>query len=94
MQQKVTQRCESESRSIMSGSLWPRGLYSPWNSPGQITGVGSLSPGDLPNPGVEPRSPTLQADSLPAELQGKSKNMAFILQFKKEEEKARGGSLP
>ena len=29
------------------------------------------SPGDLPNPGTEPRSPTLQADSLPAEPQGK-----------------------
>ena len=27
-------------------------------------------PGDLPNPGIEPRSPTLQADSLPAEPQG------------------------
>ena len=32
------------------------------------------SPGDLPNPGIEPRSPALQADSLPAELQGKLKN--------------------
>ena len=55
----------------------PHGLYSPWNSPGQITGVGSLSltsPGDLPNPGIEPRSPTLQVDSLPAEPQGKAKN--------------------
>ena len=29
------------------------------------------SPGDLPNPGIEPRSPALQADSLPAEPQGK-----------------------
>ena len=29
------------------------------------------SPGDLPNPGIESRSPTLQADSLPAEPQGK-----------------------
>ena len=29
------------------------------------------SPGDLPNPGIEPRSPTLQADSLPAEPAGK-----------------------
>ena len=28
------------------------------------------SPGDLPNPGIEPRSPALQADSLPAEPQG------------------------
>ena len=26
---------------------------------------------DLPNPGIEPRSPTLWVDSLPAELQGK-----------------------
>ena len=32
------------------------------------------SPGDLPNRGIEPRSPTLQADSLPAEPQGKPKN--------------------
>ena len=31
------------------------------------------SPGDLPNPGIEPTSPTLQADSLPAEPQGKPK---------------------
>ena len=29
---------------------------------------------DLPNPGVEPRSPKLQVDSLPAEPQGKIKN--------------------
>ena len=32
------------------------------------------SPGDLPNPGIEPRSLTLQADSLPAEPQGKPKS--------------------
>ena len=32
------------------------------------------SPGDLPNPGIKPRTPTLQADSLPAETQGKPKN--------------------
>ena len=32
------------------------------------------SPGDLPNPGIETGSPTLQADSLPAEPQGKPKN--------------------
>ena len=29
------------------------------------------SPGDLPDPGIEPGSPALQADSLPAELSGK-----------------------
>ena len=67
---------ESESHSVMSDSLRPHGLYSPWNSPGQDTGVDSLSllQGNLPNPGIEPRSPTLQADSLPAEPQGKPKN--------------------
>ena len=34
---------ESESRSVMLDSLRPRGLYSPWNSLGQNTAVGSLS---------------------------------------------------
>ena len=28
------------------------------------------SPGDLPDPGIEPRSPELQADALPSELTG------------------------
>ena len=44
-------------------------IHSPWNSPGQNTGVGSLSllQGNLPNPGIKPSSPTLQVDSLPAE---------------------------
>ena len=31
--------CESESHSVMSDSLQPHGLYRPWNSPGQNTGV-------------------------------------------------------
>ena len=34
-----------------------------------------LSPGDLPDPGIKPGSPALQADSLPAELPGKLKQM-------------------
>ena len=34
---------ESETRSVVSGSLRLHGLYSPENSPGQNTGVGSLS---------------------------------------------------
>ena len=34
---------DGESCSVMSNSLRPHGLYSPWNSPGQNTGVGSLS---------------------------------------------------
>ena len=34
---------KSESSSIVSNSLQPHGLHSPWNSPGQNTRVGSLS---------------------------------------------------
>ena len=37
-------------------------------------GLLSPSPGDLPNPGIEPRAPALQVDSLPSEPPGKSKN--------------------
>ena len=56
----------------MSNSLQPHGLYSLWNSPGQNTGVGTFSR-DLPKPGIEPRSPAWQVDSLPTEPQGKPK---------------------
>ena len=35
--------CENETHSVVSDSLRPNGLYSPWNSPGQNAGVGSLS---------------------------------------------------
>ena len=35
------------------------------------SGLPFLSPGDLPNPGIEPRSPALQADSLPFVPPGK-----------------------
>ena len=34
---------ESESHSVVSDSLCPRGLYSPWTLPGQSTGVRNLS---------------------------------------------------
>ena len=36
-------KVQSVSRSVVSDSLRPHGLYSPWNSPGQKNGVGSLS---------------------------------------------------
>ena len=44
--------------------------------PGQNTRVCNLSllQGNLPNPGIEHRSPTLSAGSLPAKLQGKPRN--------------------
>ena len=64
---------ESESHSAMSDSLQPQELYSSLNSPGQNIGGPFPSPGDLLNPGIEPRSPALQVYSLPAEPQGKPK---------------------
>ena len=36
--------------------------------------VDSPSPGGLPNPGIEPRSPVLQTHSLPADPRGKLRN--------------------
>ena len=39
----ISRQSESESHSVVSDSLRPRGLYSPWNSLGQNTGVGRLS---------------------------------------------------
>ena len=52
---------KSESHSVVSNSLQPHGLYSPWNSPGQNTAVGSCFPslGDLSNPRIELGSPGL-----------------------------------
>ena len=49
----------SESHSVLSDSLWPHGLYSPWNSPGQNTGVGGLSllQGIFPTQGSNPGLP-------------------------------------
>ena len=61
-----------------SDSLWPSGLQSarllsPWGFPrqGYWSGYPCPPPGDLPNPGTGPRSPTFQADSLPSEPSGK-----------------------
>ena len=50
---------ESESCSVISDSLQPHGLYSPWNSPGQNTGVGSLSllQGIIPTQELNPGLP-------------------------------------
>ena len=47
-----------ESCLVVSNSLRPHGLYSPWNSPGQNTGVGSLSllQGIFPTQGLNPVS--------------------------------------
>ena len=59
----------------------PARLLRPWKSPGKNTGMGSqpfLSPGDLPDPGNEPRSFALPVDSLLSEPPGKHKNTGVV----------------
>ena len=46
---------------------------------GYWSGLPFPSPGDLPNPGIEPWSPSLQADALPSELPGKSWMLLLLL---------------
>ena len=72
--------CAVLSLSVMSDSLWSHGLQPtrilcPWGFAHQARiqeWVAYPLPGDLPNPGIEPKSPALQADSLAAETPGKS----------------------
>ena len=51
-----TSELVSESHSAVPNSLQPHGLYSPWDSQGQNTGVGSLSllQGIFPTQGSNP----------------------------------------
>ena len=58
-QVKSGKESEIESCSVMSDSLRPLGLYSPWNSLGQNTGMGSLSllQGIFPTQGSNPGLP-------------------------------------
>ena len=55
----VETESKRESDSVVSNSLQLHGLYSPWNSPGQNTGVGSLSllQGIFPTQGSNPGLP-------------------------------------
>ena len=61
---------------MVSNSLWPPQTIQSmeFSRPEYWSGQLFPSPGYLPNPRIEPRSPTLQADSFPAEPWGKLKN--------------------
>ena len=56
---KIRKMKLNESHLVVSESLWPHGLYGPWNSPGQNTGVGSLFflQGIFPTQGSNPGLP-------------------------------------
>ena len=64
-------------------------MFPKWCAVGELgfsrreywSGLPYPPPGDLPNPGIEPRSPVLQLDSLPAELPGKPPNIGYLVIF-------------
>ena len=85
--QEASRRCASESRSVTSDFLRPHGLLPGSSVQGILqariqewvvmpfsSGLLCPPPGDLPNPGIEPRSSTLLAESLPSEPAVKPKN--------------------
>ena len=69
--------CEVKLLVVQSDSLWTlltvarqASLSMGFSRQEYWSGLPFPSPEDLPNPGIKPRSPALQADSLPFELQG------------------------
>ena len=68
--------CSGVSDSLRPHELQPIRLLGPWNFPGKNywSGLPFSSPGGLPDPGIEFRSPAFQADSLPSEPPGNPEN--------------------
>ena len=69
-------KSKSVSCSVVSDSLLPHGLSMEFSRQEYWSGLPFPSPGDLYNPGMEPRSPTLQADSSLCEPWGRSKHQS------------------
>ena len=69
--------CSALFNSLGLHELQPARLLRPCGFSGQETGVGShfLLQGIFPSAGIEPRSPSLRADSLPSEPTRKPKNI-------------------
>ena len=69
---------ESLSHVRLSATPWTVAHQAPqcmgFSRPEYWSGLSFPPPGNLPNPETKPVSPALQADSLPAEPPGKSKN--------------------
>ena len=65
---------KSLSRVSLFATLWTVAYQAPpsmgFSRQEYWSGLPFPSPGDLPNPGIEPVSPALQVDSLPTELSG------------------------
>ena len=77
-------KVKSESLSVVSSSVspWPvarqASLSMEFSRPEYWSEQPFPSPGHLPDPAVEPRTPALQADTFPAEPPGKPKNTEWV----------------
>ena len=82
---KKKSESESEVKVLSRARLFPTPWTAAYRAPPSMgfsrqecrSGLPFPSPGDLPNLGIEPRSLTLQADALPSEPPGFSKNILF-----------------
>ena len=75
---KVKWKSKSVSRVWLFATPWTIQPME-FSRPEYWSGEPFPSPGDLPNPGIEPRYPTLWADSFPAEPQGKPSHFCYLL---------------
>ena len=76
---RMSVRAESLNRVQLSVTPWTVAHQAPlpmgFSRREYWSGLPRPLPGDLPNPGIEPRTPTWQADSLPSEPPGKPLEM-------------------
>ena len=87
-----TPSCYIEKKIVAQSCLTllrPHGLYVAFQAPLSMEfssqeywrGYPFLSPGDLPDPGIKPRTPALQTDALPSESPGKPNFGKFLSQI-------------
>ena len=79
----------SDSHSAVSASLRLHGLSTEFSRQQYWSGLPFPSPGHLPDPGTEPESPALQADSLPLRHQGSPRSLknVTVLGYKSKQNK-------
>ena len=79
---------KSLSRVLLFATLWTVARQAPlsmgFSRQEYWSGLPFPSPGDLPNPGIKPGSPALQADALSSEPPGKQGNKNFPFNLSQE----------
>ena len=83
----VSEWVKSPSRVQLFATPWTVAYQAPpsmeFSRQEYWSGLPFPSPGDLPNPGIEPGSPALQADALPSEPPGKPSPLGTLVQIRK-----------